>query len=145
MASRWLLAAILLIVASAAWANARPDSIIDLVYLGGPDCSFCKRWEASELPRLRQMEEFRHIRFTQVPKRIPEAVPLPADLPIHLKPMYDQMVRQTGGRRGSPQFVLLLDGVAVGGGFGTSAYHALMPTVTELVTQKTGKMMPFAP
>ena len=124
-------------------ANARPDSVIDLVYLGGPDCPYCRRWEANELPKLQRMEEFRHIRFTHVLKRIPEPVPKPAALPDHLKPYYDQMVRQTGGRRGSPQFVLLLDGIAVGGGFGTGAYHDLMPTLTGLVTQKTGKLMPY--
>jgi len=31
------------------------------------------------------------------------------------------------------------DGVAVHGGFGTQAYHQLLPVMTELVTNKTGK------
>lgn len=132
------MAAILFLAAACAHANARPDSVIDLVYLGGPDCRYCRAWEASELPNLRKMEAFRHIRFTHVAKRIPEPVPQPAQLPAHLKPHYDQLMRQTGGRRGSPQFVLLLDGVAVGGGFGTSAYFDLLPLISELVAQKTG-------
>jgi hypothetical protein len=123
----------------AAQARIRPDSIIDLVYLGGPDCRYCRAWEAKELPRLREMEEYKHIRFTHVLKTIRQPVPPPAQLPAHLKPMYDQMVRKTGGRGGSPQFVLLLDGVAVQGGFGTQAYHELLPVMTELVTSKTGK------
>ena len=123
--------------------NVRADSVIDLVYLGGPDCPYCRAWEAKELPRLQAMEEFKHIRFTHVQKRIPQPVPGPADLPAHLKPMYKQMIGQTRGRGGSPQFVLLLDGVAMHGGFGTQAYHALLPTMTELVTKKTGRIMPF--
>ena len=138
---RYLIVASLLMIAPFAHANVRPGSVIDLVYIGGPDCPYCRAWEAKELPRLRQMEEFRHIRFTHVLKMIREPVPPPAGLPAHLKPMEGEIVRQTGGRRGSPQFVLLLDGVAVAGGFGTSAYHALMPTLTELVTKKTGKRM----
>ena len=145
MVLRSLTVAFLLIVAPFAQANVRPGSVIDLVYIGGPDCPYCRAWEAKELPRLRQMEEFRHIRFTHVLKMIREPVPPPAGLPAHLKPMEGEIVKQTGGRRGSPQFVLLLDGVAVAGGFGTSAYHALMPTLTELVTKKTGKIMPYVP
>jgi hypothetical protein len=131
--------ACLFATAVAAQGVVRRDSIIDLVYLGGPDCRYCRGWEAKELPKLRQMEEFKHIRFTHVLKTIRQPVPQPAELPAHLKPMYDQMVRKTGGRGGSPQFVLLLDGVAVRGGFGTQAYHELVPVMTELVTSKTGK------
>ena len=142
MRSIWLagvVVACLFATAVAAQVRVRPDSIIDLVYLGGPDCPYCRAWEAKELPKLRTLEEFKHIRFTHVLKKIPQPVPQPAELPAHLKPMYDQMVRQTRGRGGSPQFVLLLDGVAVHGGFGTQAYHQLLPVMTELVTNKTGK------
>jgi len=89
------------------------------------------------------MEEYKYIRFTHVQKRIPQPVPEAEKLPAHLKPMYEQMIRLTGGRGGSPQFVLLLDGVAVQGGFGTQAYYALLPAMTELVTAKTGKPMPL--
>lgn len=124
-------------------ARVRPDSVIDLVYLGGPDCPYCRAWEARDLPELRKMEEYKYIRFTHVQKRIRQPVPEAEKLPAHLKPMYEQMIRQTGGRGGSPQFVLLLDGVAVQGGFGTQAYYALLPTLTELVTAKTGKPMPL--
>jgi hypothetical protein len=120
----------------AAQARVKPDSIIDLVYLGGPDCPYCRAWEAKELPKLRAMEEFKHIRFTHVLKKIPEPVPPPAELPAHLKPMYGEMIRLTKNRGGSPQFVLLLDGVVVRGGFGTSSYHALLPVMTELVASK---------
>ncbi len=135
--------ACLLATAAVAQARVGSDSIIDLVYLGGPDCRYCRAWEARDLSELRKMEEYKHIRFTHVLKRIPQPVPQAEQLPEHLKPMYEQMVRQTGGRGGSPQFVLLLDGVAVKGGFGTQAYYALLPTMTELVTAKTGKPMPL--
>src|SRR5687768_7344148 len=105
MIQRWLTLAVLLMAVQAVHADVRPGSVIDLVYLGGPDCRYCRAWEEKELPRLRQMKEFRHIRFTHVPKMIPEPVPPPAGLPAHLQTMQDQIVRQTGGRRGSPQFV----------------------------------------
>ena len=123
---------------AAAQTKAGPDSIIDLVYLGGPDCPYCRGWEAKELPKLRQMAEYPHIRFTHVLKTIKQPVPPAAVLPAHLKPMYGEMVGKTRGRGGSPQFVLLLDGVAVHGGFGTQAYHNLVPLMTELVAAKTG-------
>jgi hypothetical protein len=131
------------VVLACLWATAvsaqpvRRDSVIDLVYLGGPDCPYCRAWEAKELPKLRAMEEFKHIRFTHVLKKIPEPVPPPAVLPEHLKPMYDQMIRMTKNRGGSPQFVLLVDGVAVRGGFSTHAYRELLPVMTEIVANKT--------
>ncbi len=140
-----MVVACLLAAAPIVQARVGPDSIIDLVYLGGPDCPYCRAWEARELPQLLKMEEYKHIRFTHVSKRISQPVPEPAQLPEHLKPMYDEMVRLTGGRGGSPQFVLLLDGVAVKGGFGTQAYYALLPAMTELVTTKIRKPILLQP
>ena len=114
------------------------DSVIDLVYLGGPDCPYCRAWEAKELPALQAMPDYRHIRFTHVPKVINSPVPDASRLPPHLAPMRDEMMRQMRGRSGSPQFVLLVDGRAVDGGFGTPAYHRLLPTMSELVARKLG-------
>jgi hypothetical protein len=116
--------------------RVKQDSVIDLVYLGGPDCPYCRAWEANELPRLRELPDYRHIRFTHVPKVIRSPVPDKTRLPAHLAPMYDEMIRQTRGRSGSPQFLLLVDGRAVDGGFGTQAYHRLLPTMSELVARK---------
>jgi hypothetical protein len=135
--SPWLVVLACLCATAVAAQPVRRDSIIDLVYLGGPDCPYCRAWEAKELPKLRAMEQFKHIRFTHVLKKIPEPVPPPGALPAHLKPMYDQMIRMTGKRGGSPQFVLLLDGVAVRGGFSTRAYHDLLPVMIEMVANKT--------
>lgn len=118
--------------------GVKKDSVIDLVYLGGPDCPYCRAWEANELPRLRDTPEYRHIRFTHVPKIINSPVPDRSRLPSHLAPMYDELIRQTRGRAGSPQFVLLVDGRAVDGGFGTQAYHRLVPNMSELVARKLG-------
>jgi hypothetical protein len=116
--------------------EVRAESVIDLVYLGGPDCPYCRAWEARELPRLREMPEYPHIRYTHVLKMISSPVPERVRLPFHLAPMHDELIRQTGGRTGSPQFVLLVDGHAVDGGFGTQAYHALLPNLSELVARK---------
>jgi hypothetical protein len=98
------------------------------------------RVEANELPRLREAPDYRHIRFTHVPKIINSPVPDKSRLPAHLAPMYDELIRQTRGRAGSPQFVLLVDGRAVDGGFGTQAYHRLLPTLSELVARKLGDL-----
>jgi hypothetical protein len=135
----WLggaVAAFLLAYVVSVPVSVKADSVIDLVYLGGPDCPYCRAWEANELPRLREMPDYRHIRFTHVLKVIASPVPEQSRLPAHLQPMYGELVRQTGGRSGSPQFVLLVDGNAVDGGFGTQAYHRLLPLVSELVARK---------
>lgn len=137
----WVAVAIFFLVfayAQIMQVGVKRDSVIDLVYLGGSDCPYCRAWEANELPRLREMPDYQHIRFTHVSKVIRSPVPDKSRLPAHLAPMHDEMIRQTGGRSGSPQFVLLVDGRAVDGGFGTQAYHRLVPTMSELVARKLG-------
>jgi hypothetical protein len=114
----------------------RRDSVIDLVYLGGPDCSYCMAWKAGDLPRLKAMPLYREIRFTEVVKRIADPVPQPAGLPSHLAPMRDEIARVVNRPQGSPMFALLADGKGVMGGWGTRPYHDMIPVIEKLLEKR---------
>jgi hypothetical protein len=114
----------------------RRDSVIDLVYLGGPDCPYCVAWKAGDLPRLKAMPIYREIRFTEVLKRIADPVPPPEGLPSHLSPMRDEIARVVNRTGGSPMFALLVDGKGVMGGFGTRPYHEMIPVIETLLEKR---------
>lgn len=117
-------------------ATVRADSVIDLVYMGATDCPPCRLWKTFDLPKLRERQEFAHIRFTEVKKWIPDPVPDAGDLPEHLRPLRDEMVRIIARKKGSPFFALLVDGKGIRGGWGVGVYEAMIPVVNELVAQK---------
>ncbi len=116
--------------------TVRGNSVIDLVYMGGPDCPPCRNWKIHDLPKLRESKGFPHIRFTEVKKWIRDPIPDAADLPEHLRPMRDELVRTVNRTKGSPFFALLVDGNGVKGGFGTGEYESLLPIIGELVARK---------
>ncbi|MES2949590.1 MAG: hypothetical protein V4858_13695 [Pseudomonadota bacterium] len=116
--------------------TVRRNSVIDLVYMGGPDCPPCRNWKTFDLPKLRDSKGFQHIRFTEVKKWIREPIPDATDLPEHLRPMRDELVRVINRTKGSPFFALLVDGNGVKGGFGTASYESLLPIMGELVARK---------
>jgi hypothetical protein len=127
------------IVASApghATGTVRADSVIDLVYMGGTDCPPCRNWKLFDLPKLRAANEFQHIRFTEVKKWIRDPVPDAKDLPEHLRPLHDELVRVIKRTKGSPFFALLVDGNGIEGGWGTGTYEALLPVMGDLVARK---------
>lgn len=112
------------------------DSVIDLVYLGGPDCPYCMAWKAGDLPRLQAMPLYREIRFTEVVKRIADPVPPASGLPAHLAPMREEIARVIDRTRGSPMFALLVDGKGVAGGYGTRPYHEMVPVIEKLLEKR---------
>jgi hypothetical protein len=114
----------------------RENSIIDIVYMGGPDCPPCRNWKIFDLPKLQASKEFQHIRFTEVKKWIRDSVPDTSELPEHLRPMRDELVRVIARPKGSPFFALLVDGKGIKGGWGTDSYEALRPIMNELVVRK---------
>jgi hypothetical protein len=86
------------------------DRRVHIVYMGGNDCPPCVYWRANDLPRLRATEAFRSVSFTYVQKTIPSAVPPAMFLPSDVKPYKDQLDAAGGGRGGSAQVAIVVDG-----------------------------------
>lgn len=104
----WLLLAV---SAPAAWAQAAPTQPdIHLVWMGGDDCPPCKAWRTTELPQLLAAPEFQGVRFSYVVKPIRASVPPAAQLPPEVRPLKEALDRASGGRTGSPQAALVVNG-----------------------------------
>lgn len=107
---RTLTASVLAFAAAAAMAQGTRPREIHIIYMGGDDCPPCVSWRINELPRLRQSEIFRAVRFTQVDKSIRSAVPPAWLLPDEVKPYKEQLDRAGGRNIGSPQTAILVNG-----------------------------------
>ena len=86
------------------------DLRILIVYMGGNDCPPCVRWRANDLPRLKTTEAFRSVAFSYVQKTIQSAVPPTMFLPDEVKPLKSQLDAASGGRGGSAQVAIVVDG-----------------------------------
>lgn len=96
----------------AALAQTPPPAQLDihLVWMGGDDCPPCKAWRTTELPQLLAAPEFQGVRFSYVVKPIRASVPPAAQLPAEVRPLKDALDRASGGRTGSPQAALVVNG-----------------------------------
>ncbi|MBI3715944.1 MAG: hypothetical protein HY255_08135 [Betaproteobacteria bacterium] len=135
-----VLLACLLTVLPSAQADSgvvvRKASVIDVVYMGDKDCPPCVAWKKVDLPKLQAEAWFPVIRFTEIKKPIGDPVPAADQLPEHLRPMQQELVRIINRPRGSPMFALLVDGKAIAGGWGREPYYTFLPRLEELVAGK---------
>lgn len=95
-------------LAMAQTAPAQPD--IHLIWMGGDDCPPCKAWRTNELPQLLAAPEFKGVRFSYVTKTIRSQVPPAAAMPPEVRPFKGALDRASGGRTGSPQAALVVNG-----------------------------------
>ena len=82
---------------------------IHIIYMGGDDCPPCVAWRSNELPKLRQTEAFKAIRFSFVLKLIKSGVPSSFFLPEEVKPYKARLDEASGGRTGSPHFAIMVN------------------------------------
>lgn len=91
-------------------AAVNPDRI-RFVHSGGSDCPPCVNWRGIELPKLQKSTAFQAINFSYVIKTIASPFPPPEFfLPAELKPLRAKLEHASGGRAGSPQQLLMVDG-----------------------------------
>ena len=104
----WFFLAVWAPVALAQTTPGQPD--IHLVWMGGDDCPPCKAWRTTELPQLLAAPEFQGVRFSYVVKPIRASVPPAAQLPPEVRPLKQVLDLASGGRTGSPQAALIVNG-----------------------------------
>ena len=104
----WFFLAVWAPVALAQTTPGQPD--IHLIWMGGDDCPPCKAWRTTELPQLLAAPEFQGVRFSYVVKPIRASVPPAAQLPPEVRPLKHVLDLASGGRTGSPQAALIVNG-----------------------------------
>lgn len=105
----------------AATAQVAARTRIDFVYIGSPDCPYCRGWEAHDLPRLKESGLFRQVRFTKITKPISSPVPSAFWFPDAVKYLRGPIAEKIQGA-GSPMFAILTDGRVVASWRGAKKY-----------------------
>lgn len=119
---------------------AIPIKKIQLVYMGGNDCPPCVEWRAKELPKLKESKVFQQVTYSYVRKTIASAVPPTMFLPDDVKPLKDKLDFAGGGRRGSAQVAIIVDGEVYDYYFGTRSADDIEAMITAI---REGTKYPF--
>ncbi len=135
---RIALALMMLIASFQAHAQARS---IHIIYMGGNDCPPCVFWRATELPKLQATQAYASIRFSSVTKTVRSPVPPAFFLPDEVKPYKDKLDKAGGGRSGSPQTAVLVDGEVYDYYFGTS--RSAEDVERMILAIQSGRKYPF--
>ena len=110
-----------------------PPERIHFIHMGGDDCPPCKAWRLSELPKLKESPVFSKITFSYVRKTIQSPVPATFFLPEEVKPLKDKLDYASGGRIGSPQQVIVVDGEVFDYWFGARNANQIEQALVSLV------------
>lgn len=86
-----------------------PSPTIRLVWMGGNDCPPCVAWRREELPKLKELREFKYVKFSYVTKTIKSAVPPRLFLPDDVSQFKEKLDSASNGISGSPQVALIVN------------------------------------
>jgi len=114
-------------------AQVKPDSRLEVFYLGAPDCPYCIEWELKERDDLIVWTAARGIGFTEV---LGESLRQPI-VARHYPPQHRWVFEQIGPSRGVPRFLLAADGRVILSSFGTLRYNdAFFPALQEAAARR---------
>lgn len=120
--------------------SAKGEADIHIVYMGGPDCPPCVAWRGLELPKLQKSATFNAIKFSYVAKSIRSAVPSEFFLPSAVKPHREKLYRASGGRGGSSQTAVLVNGEVFDYYFGARSADDIVAMIKSI---ESGERYPF--
>ena len=145
-ASPWRAATVLLATALAGllWCGAAAAQIYDMskvrrgaalevIYLGTPDCPYCRHWEARARGELLSSPMAKDFRFHEVIGRTLREPIVAEHYPDEIKWLATLM----GPSRGVPRFLLLADRNLLASVYGTSAYESqFLPVLREAIARR---------
>ena len=115
--------------------SVRPDSRVEMFYLGTPDCPYCAQWESRAKGELLASSAGKSLRFVEIRG---ETLRLPITAK-HYPPEYRWVYDQVGPSRGVPRFLLALDGKVVLNALGTGGYNnVFLPVLKEVAARRGG-------
>lgn len=133
----WASALGLLMASPYAAAQQAPEPAIHFIWMGGSDCDPCVKWRGLELPKLQETAEFRKVRFSYVTKTIQSPIPSSMFLPDEVKPYKEALDRSSGGRAGSPQWAVLVNGQVVDHQWGARSAEDFRQIFAAIQTEGT--------
>ena len=118
-------------------AQVKPDSRLEVFYLGAPDCPYCREWERTERDDLIVWTAGRGIGFAEI---LGETLRLPIT-ERHYPPRYRWVYEQVGPSRGVPRFLLAVDGHVILSAYGTNRYKELFfPALVKAAARRANRL-----
>ena len=115
----------------------RPDSRLEVFYLGAPDCPYCIEWELKERDDLVVWTAAKGIGFAEI---LGETLRQPI-LERHYPARYRWVYAQIGPSRGVPRFLLAVDGRVVLSAYGTNRYtEVFFPALKEAAARRANRL-----
>jgi hypothetical protein len=115
------------------------DSAIELVFVSARDCPSCLGWEQENLEKgkLKQSSEWPHLKFTMLKRESLKGFLSMDDVPGHLKPVFEQFPKGSMAFKGTPFFVLVVNGSIRAQGWGPAPYETqILPNIQAVVREK---------
>jgi hypothetical protein len=113
--------------------SVRPDSKLEVFYLGAPDCPYCIQWERKARGELLAWTGGMSIGFVEIRGETLRA-------PItdrHYPPQYRWVYEQLGPSRGVPRFLLAIDGKLKLSTLGVNRYEEVFfPILKEVAARR---------
>jgi hypothetical protein len=113
--------------------SVRPDSKLEVFYLGAPDCPYCIQWERKARSDLLLWTAGMSIGFVEIRGETLRA-------PItdrHYPPQYQWVYQQVGPSRGVPRFLLTIDGKLKLSTLGVNRYEEVFfPILKEVAARR---------
>lgn len=113
--------------------SVRPDSKLEVFYLGAPDCPYCTQWESKARGDLLLWTAGMSIAYVEIRG---ETLRQPIT-DRHYPPQYRWVYEQVGPSRGVPRFLLTIDGRVRLSTFGINRYEEVFfPILKEVAARR---------
>ena len=112
--------------------SVRPDSKLEVFYLGTPDCPYCRQWESNSKAELRAWAGARNISYVEIRG---ETLRQPIS-DRHYPPEHHNVFHQVGPSRGVPRFLLAIDGKVRLNTLGTNRYDEIFLPILRQVAER---------
>ena len=110
----------------------KPDSRVEVFYLGTPDCPYCLQWEAKARGELVAWAATNGVYYVEIRG---ETLRQPID-ERHYPAQYKQVFQQIGPSRGVPRFLLAVDGRVRLNTAGTNRYAEVFLPILKQVAER---------
>jgi len=112
--------------------SVRPDSRLEIFYLGTPDCPYCQHWAAKARGDLIAWSAARGIHYVEIRG---ETLRQPIS-DRHYPPEHYKVYQQAGPSRGVPRFLLAVDGKMRLNTLGTNRYDEIFLPILRQVAER---------
>ena len=112
--------------------SVRPNSRVEVFYLGAPDCPYCQQWEKKARADLQTWAAAKGVYYVEIRGETLRA-------PIverHYPPEYLGVYQQIGPSRGVPRFLLAIDGKVRLSAMGVYRYDEVFLPILKQVAER---------